>query len=1234
MTETKRRKYLRWALRLLAATAGVLALFLLVVASTVALLPTFLSTPWLKGLAEVKLSRIVEREVRIQTVLWTWGGGILVEGVEVADDPDFSEAPLAAIRKIRVRTNIRSLFDDRLELDFVVDGLSVHLVRKRDGDTNLGALLADMGSGGRADDGESDAETPSETALTLPMDVRARVHLRGMSLTAEDRSLPTRLALTGGEVRLDVPSLADRPVTLTVRSDLTLDGRDLDPISLDAEVTRLFGPGRRLTLNRMRAECNGMFPGVRLNVAGNMADGETGVNGRVSVDMPALYTVARPLLPRSLAGFRPEGDLTLTLDASHRGENNGAPEAGGPSGDAANEAVQPPLELNGSLAGRNLAFFGLPPDGKTLGPFDFALRHRGTVDAERGDVHIEKGAFRLLDGTTVAWAGEIQNAFGEVPDLDLRIGPADVDIREVLGLANPFLPAAVEPDIGDEGTDPPRLKLASLNISGSGGDGPLEIVGRDLDLTVPYFVMGPPSAGMSLKGGRIVVPTLQARLTEGFPETLSLSARIGADAYRGGKDGVAVSSLELAKIDIDGEGMRAAEKSPLGVSGRLRAAVDLTAGRCDIPGVGTLGKTAFSLAATAAPKADGTIDLTLEKTDLAIADLRLRDPGLNSRLSFGAAGGVRLRGNDVASLSLAGIGCRLDLGDMLSLRLDVDGKPCERVKTKGNLTLDLTRLQNALPGLFGQIAIGGSAGIDAVFDGRIPEAGEIEALSDLSGFDVRKRLAFLRSLAVSADLDGVTAAMPPSGGKRLTLGPLRTEKPLSYTFSPASGKGVLTTEMTVQRVRGVSAGLEGIAAKLPARLSLSVEHDGVEGLRIEQGLQIRSLPLDQELTLALGGLNRVLNAGLDGPPARWLRMLGGTVKGRVRLGPNLKGEDLLPDLDAGGELTAGLDAVLESGKRIEAGLSLRSDGMSLKMKDGASVAGLKTRLDLQKGYRLGFDGKRVPKTPDKLPLSVAVMGAEVEEARTLSGGAGRFMDRLRRRYTAEHPVSFDRALVELTPGQPPLAIENAMMDIGLKGGLPGSEFFQADLLGGTVMGALGLAKDPTGFYLRTDIAFTGIDSRRMLPGGTVGVSRSEGEIGGELALRLPLTPRMAAFMSGLRLTVTLSPIGSRALERILYALDPYESNESIVAQRRLLRRGTPRWVKARIHNGALSLTGEVSVSGARVAIPPIDRLNIENIGGLGRYEGFLAGMGPAIDLLEMLSAETLTVDEKGTIQFR
>lgn len=1224
MTEPKRRKYLRWILQLFAAVAGVSILFLLVLACTVALLPTFFSTQWLKGLAEVELSGILQRDVRIQTALWTWAGGVLVEGVEVADDPDFSDAPLAAIRKIRIRTHIRSLFEDRLVLDFVVDGLSVHLVRGIDGTTNLEALLADLGAGGPAA-GEEVEKGASSQPMALPLDVQARVHLRQMTLLAEDRSLPARLALTNGEVCLDIPSIVDRPLTLTVRSDLSLDGRELDPLLLNVGVTDLFGPGRVLTLNRMRAEAQGNFPGVRLNVSGNMAAGQTAVNGRVSVNLPDLFNVARPLLPGSLAGFRPEGGLSLTLDASRGAEKTAA----SPSTD------RPRLSLDVSLSGRKLAFYGLPPDGKNVGPFDVSFRHLGTIDAEGGEVHVEKGAFRLLDGTDIAWNGDIRNAFGTDPILDFHLGPLKVNIREILHLATPFLPAGLEMDIGDDASDPPRLALASVDLSGSAGAGPLEIAVEDLDLTIPRFVLGPAGAVMSLDDALVALPTLRTRLTDGFPDSLSLSARIGIKGFRQGRGGVAVSGLDVPKITVNGEALRLAGNNVLGISGRLRLAADLAAGRCDLPGAGTLGQIAFSLAATAEAGAGGTVDLRMEKTDLKIADLRLRDPKLNTRLSFGAGGGIRLRGDDAASVSLDGVDCRLDLGDIASLRLNADGKPYERMRATADLNLDLTRFQKALPGLMGQTAVGGRTDIRAALDGRIPDPAEIAALSNPSGFDVRKRLGFFRDVSLSAELDGATVSMAPSGGKRLTVGPLQTAEPIAYALSTASGKGELTAALTVGGVRGVPAAMAGIARKLPAQLALTLRHDGVESLQLQQGLRIRAFPLDQELTVALGGLNRVLNAGLDGPPAHWLKLLGGSVEGRARLGPGLKGDDLLPGLIVGGELTTEIRAALETGKRVSAGLTFRSGGMSLAIKDGPSVAGLRTRLDLEKAYRLGFDTKQAPKTPDKIPLSAAVMGADPGTGLSSApGGAGRFMDRLRRRYTAEHPLSFDRALAGAAPGRPPLAIENAVMDIGLKGGLPGSEFFQADLLGGTVMGVLGLAKDRDGFHLRTQIGFTGIDSRRMFPGGAFGVSRSDAEIGGELALRLPLTTGMRAFLSGLELTATLSPIGSRALERFLYALDPYESNESIVSQRRLLRRGTPRWIKIRIQNGALSLTGEVSVSGARVAIPPIDRLNLDRIGGLDRYEGSLSGMGPLVDLLKMLSAETLAVDEKGEVHFK
>ncbi len=1233
MTEPARRKYLRWTLRVLAATIGVLALFLLVVACTVALLPTFLSTPWLKGLVEVELSQAVKREVRIETVLWTWAGGILIEEATVADDPDFSDIPIAAIRKVRIRTGIRSLFKDRFDVDVVVDGLSVHFVRKKDGDANFGKWLADLAPGGPDRGEETDVVSAGETERSLPFDVNARVHLRQMSVIAEDRTLPSRLVLTDGEVLLDIPSLAEKPVTLIAGSNLTLDGRDLPPLGMTLSATGLFGPNRKLTLNRMKAEAEADLPGVRLKMTGAPAQQKERLNGRLDLDLPVLFNVARPLLPAGVSGLRPQGKLTLTLDAART-----------PGPATAPDPNRTELALNATLDGENLAVSGLPAPGETIGPLDFSFQHQGAVDFEGGEIRIERGSLQLMDETRMIWRGAIAGAFDPSPELDLRIGPVTVDIREMLSLAEPFMPTELEMDIGDEGTDPPRLALASLDLFRKSGEEALEMIARRLELTVPRLTVEPEAAGMALAGVEIFVPSLQARLLNGFPETLSLSARLRAETCRQGKDGVAASSLEATNIAIHAEEVRPAQHHLSGISGRIRGTADLSVGRCELPGAGTLEKTAFSLAASAAPNPDGSTDLRVASSKLEIGGVRLRAPRFTpphdvamAGLAFGATGGMHIRGDDISSISLEGVDCRFDLGDILAFRLNADGKPHERIKAVGDLSLNLTAFQKAFPGLLGEKTVGGRSRIRAFLDGRAPEAAEIAALSDLSGFDVRKRLAFLREFELSADLDGVTASMAPSGEKRLAIGPIRTTKPLSYRFSTGSGQGALAAEMTVQKVQGVAAGLQGIARKLPARLSLSVEHGGagaVETLKINQRLRIRSLPLDQDLTIDLGGLDRVLKDGGSEPTALWLKRLAGTVKGQVKLGPDMKADNLLPGLVAEGGLTAGFRAALASGKRVSAGLSLESRGMSLRQEGGLEVEGAQIHLDIEKGYRLRFESEQVSETPDKLPLSVSVMGSDPDSIQSPEGGgAGRFMDRLRRRYTDEHPLSFDRALVGLTLGRSSLAIENAMVDIGLKSGLPGSEFFQADLLGGTLMGALGLAKDLEGFYLRTRIAFTGIDSRKLLP-GNASATGSSAEIGGELTLRMPLATRMPSFLSGLQLTATLSPIGARALERFLYALDPYESNESIVAQRRLLRRGTPRWVRVRIQNGALSLTGQVAVGGTRIAIPPIDRLNIANIGGIARYEGVLAHLGPVVDLLETLAAETLAIDQEGSVYFK
>ncbi len=111
--------------------------------------------------------------------------------------------------------------------------------------------------------------------------------------------------------------------------------------------------------------------------------------------------------------------------------------------------------------------------------------------------------------------------------------------------------------------------------------------------------------------------------------------------------------------------------------------------------------------------------------------------------------------------------------------------------------------------------------------------------------------------------------------------------------------------------------------------------------------------------------------------------------------------------------------------------------------------------------------------------------------------------------------------------------------------------------------------------------------------------------------------------------LNLSRIGTRSLERLLYALDPSESNEAIVSQRQLFRLGSPRWINVYVKDGSLSLDGEVDAQGVPVAIPSLRRMHIANVTGLDNYAKYLASLDPLIAVLKICAATGIKIGKDG-----
>ena len=77
------------------------------------------------------------------------------------------------------------------------------------------------------------------------------------------------------------------------------------------------------------------------------------------------------------------------------------------------------------------------------------------------------------------------------------------------------------------------------------------------------------------------------------------------------------------------------------------------------------------------------------------------------------------------------------------------------------------------------------------------------------------------------------------------------------------------------------------------------------------------------------------------------------------------------------------------------------------------------------------------------------------------------------------------------------------------------------------------------------------------------------------------------------------------------------------SQRRLLKKGSPKWAELKVADGSLSMGGEISIEGVDINFPRLERLNITNLPGMEKYAGRLAGLKPVVGMLDIASASAI-----------
>jgi hypothetical protein len=584
-------------------------------------------------------------------------------------------------------------------------------------------------------------------------------------------------------------------------------------------------------------------------------------------------------------------------------------------------------------------------------------------------------------------------------------------------------------------------------------------------------------------------------------------------------------------------------------------------------------------------------------------------------------------------------------GDALELRVNgaAFDSGMKSFRTKGFMGVNLKQALSMAPaGLMPKGRFTGRVETTWQLQGRRPTDKEIAVLTDRTE-PLIKRLqqgAFLEKLDLKTQLTDMAVTLPLDSGETFSAEGIHSVNPFSISTANGLKSVSILGELKVDKIRALPS-LGKLKTPLSAALSFNAASRDLNSLELRETLHLAPLAVAQNLELSLNKLKRLLRRKAKPDLSAFLK----TVEANIKAGININtGPGLAPfthGMTLQGPLKGRLAIRLRGGKSVSIAANLESDGINAALPSKFTISNLKTHLQLEKTYALSFGPLKAATQKPNKALSLSVLQPE-ESLRLKSFVTNplsqRLLEDLRGRLSGKPTLSFTEARLENRPF--PILLNNAQLQMRFSQSLPSIDYFQMGIMGGTVVGALRILEHHDHYRLQMDGAFSGLDANRLLKAGNAGSSRNQNginedtRISGRVSFQVPITADAGTVMGNLDAVFRLTHIGARTLERLLYAMDPHENNESIVQQRALLKKGTPRWIEVVIKNGSLSLTGEVTVIGSNIQLPAIKRLNMASLPIQKQIQTLAGRLVPLLKGLKILSADTLLVEQGGAIDFR
>ena len=1213
----------RWLIRLIKVIAWLMLTVILLASLVVVFLPTAVSTDRGHDFIREKISTALDRPVEIQRLQWSWAGGIMISHLTIPDLPEFSKNSLAALENVKLSINIKKLLHRQVDLEFLVSGLTVNVIKTGSGALNVNTLLKKNVEPEKPpaplnkEKPEKKSGKTAKKPFTLPSllkDMSADIRLTGINLCYDDQAKAKNYRIKNFEIHVSAPSLKSEPIRLELNTDILVNENAIPGSTITASINNLFSETGALNINGLTAELDAKLPGIMANLEADMAASR--LNSHIEIDLASVMDAAVPLVPDFPTPTAIKGKVVLTA--------------------AADTNPAHPLAFDASLSGSGVAVEGKLIKGKAVGPGNIHFHLNGLADLNNELLDLHSAEILILENSVIAFKGRVEQLKQANRTIHLTVAPLYLDVNEIVSYATPFIPSSLHID-SPKGNNA-FISLNELQMNGQLPKGKADIRMDGLKIHVPNLILTDKTNGqpmMRISGSRINLENLTAQLKDLFPGSASLTLSLAMDKLIKGKEKnlVAISGMRMDRLHADARNIAKTDGPRVPVSGDFSLDNQVNIDRIELVNEVQVNDLSQSMKIKAAIDANRKITGTLDHLDVDTPKIHVSkkgtdpiDTGMDIHLALDK---IIVTDFNPLNLDIYDFMGRITADDALSIALTASAADTANTSFKADVTMDsdLNALAKKLPpGFMAGLSGAGDLSISLNTEGRRPRAEETEALKK---YELANNLSFIHRLEIDARLDNGALKIFRPDNQAIKIDSFTGQPLLKYELDGDTGKGKFNSEIYA----GAVTGLPGIHPDAPisGQLSISADHEYAASIDLSQSLSIAPIGIEETVHAALDGTDRIITGRPMPGLSPWLSKAGADVSARIKIPDCRMLEKLehpaLSKLELDGLLDAGLEFFLIPGKSVGGKITLAAADMNISMPETLSLENLDANIDFSKSYDIGYPQK----------TGVISEAAGISNSVLESGGPSFLVARdseiyrhIRQRYERMNPkpaLSFGKADIMAAPF--PLMIGDSLVMLSLDNGLPSLDYFQFNLLGGTINGSVFFSSEQKNVNVNTALTFSGINTAQIFPHSfSPKNDDSEADISGALYADFPLSNQLQPLLENAAVILEFTRIGTRALERLLYALDPYENNEAIVNQRRILRNGSPKNIRVEIKNGFLSLTGKVTIKGIDIALPSIRRLNIAQIPGLEKFEKKLYGLTPVIRILQTISAKQIIINKE------